>query len=128
MTDIYLNVNNVEDITLAGRTRWKIQNENNNTLKTKGYNLEHNFGHGKENLSQTLCSLNILSFLFHTTQELLDDLYMDVRDEMRTREEFFFAISFTTTLFRFKSFDKLLEFILISRQTEENIDMEPYID
>ncbi len=128
ITDIELHLNNVEDITLAGRTRWKIENENNNTLKTKGYNLEHNFGHGKENLSQTLCSLNILAFLFHTTQELLDDLYMDVRDEMGTREEFFFAISFTTTLFRFKSFDKLLEFILISRQTEENIPMEPYLD
>ena len=53
VTDISLNTNNVEDITLAGRTRWKIENENNNTLKTKGYNLEHNFGHGKENLSQT---------------------------------------------------------------------------
>jgi len=128
VTDITMHLNNVEDITLAGRTRWKIENENNNTLKTKGYNLEHNFGHGKENLSQTLCSLNILAFLFHTTQELLDDLYMDVRDEMGTREEFFFAISFTTTLFRFKSFDKLLEFILISRQTEENIDMKPYVE
>ena len=128
ITDIELHLNNVEDITSASRTRWKIENENNNTLKTKGYNLDHNFGHGKENLSQTLCSLNILAFLFHTTQELLDDLYMDVRDEMGTREEFFFAISFTTTLFRFKSFDKLLEFILISRQTEENIPMEPYVD
>ena len=36
----------VADIALAGRTRWKVENENNNTLKTKGYHLEHNFGHG----------------------------------------------------------------------------------
>jgi hypothetical protein len=26
------------DIVLAGRTRWKVENENNDTLKTKGYN------------------------------------------------------------------------------------------
>jgi hypothetical protein len=30
----------------AGRARWKVENENNNTLKTKGYHLEHNYGHG----------------------------------------------------------------------------------
>ncbi|MBE7503792.1 MAG: hypothetical protein HS113_26600 [Verrucomicrobiales bacterium] len=27
---------------VARRARWKIENENNNTLKTKGYHLEHN--------------------------------------------------------------------------------------
>ena len=57
---------NVAAFIEAGRTRWKIENENNNTLKTKGYHFEHNFGHGKENLSETLLSLNLLSFLFHT--------------------------------------------------------------
>jgi len=30
----------------GGRCRWKIENENNNTLKTKGYHFEHNYGHG----------------------------------------------------------------------------------
>jgi len=49
----------------GGRSRWKIENENNNTLKTKGYHLEHNFGHGKENLCSVLTSLNILAFLMH---------------------------------------------------------------
>ena len=128
VTDIVIHQNNVEDIALAGRTRWKIENENNNTLKTKGYHLDHNFGHGKENLSQTLCTLNILAFLFHTIQEIMDDLYMEVKDEMGTIEEFFIAVSLLTTMFRFKSFDKLLEFILISRRTEENVDMEPYVE
>ncbi len=36
---------------------------NNNTLKTGGYKLEHNFGHGKNGLSELLFTLNILSFL-----------------------------------------------------------------
>ena len=36
VTDIKITAKNVIDIALAGRTRWKIENENNNTLKTKG--------------------------------------------------------------------------------------------
>ena len=127
VTDIKLISNNVIDIATAGRTRWKIENENNNTLKTKGYHLDHNFGHGKENLSKTLCSLNILAFLFHTVQELDDDLYMELRENIGTREEFFTGINFLTTLFNFKSLNKLMEFILISRQTEENVDMKGYV-
>jgi hypothetical protein len=127
VTDININKDNIEDIIKAGRTRWKIENENNNTLKTKGYNLEHNFGHGKDNLSKTLCSLNILAFLFHTVQELDDDLYIELRQNIGTREEFFTGINFLTTLFNFKSFNKMLEFILISRQTEENVDMKGYV-
>jgi hypothetical protein len=127
ITDINLTSSNVIDIATAGRTRWKIENENNNTLKTKGYHLDHNFGHGKENLSKTLCSLNILAFLFHTVQELDDDLYMKLRENIGTREEFFTGINFLTTLFNFKSLNKLMEFILISRQTEENVDMKGYV-
>ena len=127
VTNIELHSNNVVDIATAGRTRWKIENENNNTLKTKGYHLDHNFGHGKENLSKTLCSLNILSFLFHTVQELDDDLYIELRSNIGTREEFFQYINMMSIMFNFKSFNKLMEFILISRQTEENVDMKGYI-
>ena len=103
------------------------ENENNNTLKTKGYNLEHNFGHGQKNLSKTLCSLNILSFLFHTVQELEDELYVELRDEIGSREKFFSGINLLTTMFNFKSFNSMIEFILRSRQSNENIDMEPYV-
>ena len=127
ITDLTIHQNNVEDITKAGRSRWKIENENNNVLKTKGYNLEHNFGHGKQYLSQTLCSLNILAFLFHTVQDLTDELYIELRDEMGTREEFFTAISFLSTMFTFKSFDKMMEYILISRRSDKNISLEGYV-
>ncbi|MEA3499209.1 MAG: transposase [Campylobacterota bacterium] len=127
VTDLNIDTNNIEDIIIAGRTRWKIENENNNILKTKGYHLEHNFGHGKENLSQTLCTLNILAYLFHTVQDLTDDTYIELREHIGAREEFFTGINFLTTMFNFKSFDKMIEFILLSRQTDENIDMKPYI-
>jgi hypothetical protein len=38
-------------------------------LKTKGYHLEHNFGHGKKNLSALLMTFNLLAFLFHTVSK-----------------------------------------------------------
>ncbi|NET40283.1 MAG: ISNCY family transposase, partial [Cyanothece sp. SIO1E1] len=57
-TNHLLSDQTVEDIVLAGRTRWKVENENNNTLKTKGYHLEHNFGHGQHHLSAFLATLN----------------------------------------------------------------------
>ena len=46
-----VTIENVASFAAAGRARWKIENENNNTLKTKGYHFEHNFGHGKQCLA-----------------------------------------------------------------------------
>ena len=50
ITNHRLTADNVVAVAQAGRGRWKIENENNNVLKTKGYHLEHNFGHGKQYL------------------------------------------------------------------------------
>ena len=61
---------NVAEFAAAGRARWKIENETFNVLKTKGYNLEHNFGHGKETLASVLVVLNLLAFGFHTAAML----------------------------------------------------------
>ena len=93
----------VEGIVLAGRTRWKVENENNNTLKTKGYNLEHNFGHGKEHLSSFLATLNILSLLFHTLLELLDEKYRLIRAHLPTRKTFFDDLRALTRYLYFES-------------------------
>ena len=73
----------------AGRARWKIENEDINTLKTKGYNLEHNFGHGKKHLSETLATLNILAFLLHTMLDLDDRRYQLLRTTRGRRTRFF---------------------------------------
>jgi hypothetical protein len=47
ITNHRLRADNVVAVAQAGRGRWKIENENNNGLKTTGYHLEHNLGHGK---------------------------------------------------------------------------------
>lgn len=41
----------VASVVAADRSRWKTENENHNVLQTKGYHLEHNFGHGQQHLS-----------------------------------------------------------------------------
>ena len=102
---------NVEDLVLFARSRWKIENENNNTLKTKGYNLEHNFGHGEQCLANTLATLNLLSFLLHTAQEFWDPAYRTVRSLM-PRWRLFDQMATLTTYILFDSFDQLMEVIL----------------
>ncbi|MEM6699386.1 MAG: hypothetical protein AAF599_13375 [Bacteroidota bacterium] len=59
----------------AGRSRWKIENETFNTLKNQGYNFEHNYGHGKENLCTNLVLLMMLAFFVDQLQQLLNPLF-----------------------------------------------------
>ncbi len=47
ITNHNITTDNIVSLIEAGRAKWKIENENNNILKTKGYHLKHNFGHGK---------------------------------------------------------------------------------
>lgn len=111
-TDYTLNKNNVEDIVKAGRTRWKIENENNNTLKTKGYNFSHNFGHGKKHLSALLASLIILAFLVHTILGWFDKCYQLLRKALSRRKTFFDDVRGLTRYLYFDSWQSLMEFML----------------
>jgi hypothetical protein len=70
VTDLPVTANTVAELAACGRARWKIENETFNVLKTTGYNLEHNFGHGKETLASVLVTLNLLAFAFHTAAYL----------------------------------------------------------
>ena len=81
-----------------GRARWKVENENNNVLKTKGYHLEHNFGHGSQHLASVLLSLNLLAFLFHTVLDLVDERYRAIRAELGKRRTFFQDVEALITL------------------------------
>jgi len=102
----------VAAVARAGRGRWKIENENNNVLKTKGYHMEHNFGHGKKYLSAFLLSLNLLAFLFHTVLEWSDDTYALLRRVLARRQTFFEDIRALTRYMVFDSWQHLLDFML----------------
>ena len=76
-------------VAAAGRCRWKTENENHNVLKTKGYHLEHNFGHGQTHLAASLLTLNLLAFLFHSVLYLTESAGKQIRQKRGTRKGFF---------------------------------------
>ncbi len=70
VTDINIKEENIRELVRGGRCRWKIENETFNTLKNQGYHIEHNYGHGKKNLSMNFFLLNLLAFFMHQIFEL----------------------------------------------------------
>lgn len=125
ITNYTVSAQNVEAVVEAGRCRWKIENEDINTLKTKGYHFEHNFGHGQRFLSQTLLSLNIISFLFHTILELRDKRCALLRATLPRRDTFFQHIAALTQYLCFASWQHLLLFMLTRLKLEDPYHDDP---
>jgi Transposase DDE domain len=78
VTDLRVSKRNVYKLMRAGRARWKIENETFNTLKNQGYNFEHNYGHGEQNLSVVFATLMMLAFLVDQAQQLCCALFRAV--------------------------------------------------
>jgi hypothetical protein len=78
ISDITLTQENVYRVMRAGRAHWKIENETFNTLKNQGYNFEHNYGLGKQNLSMVFVKLMMLAFLVDQVQQLCCALFQTV--------------------------------------------------
>ena len=112
ITDFNITDASVAALVATARARWKIENENNNVLKTKGYHLEHNFGHGKKHLASLLAALNILAFLYHTFLSFTDENYRLIRAVLPTRKTFFDDLRALTRYLLFNSWDALLDFMM----------------
>jgi hypothetical protein len=69
----------------AGRARWKIENETFNTLKNQGYNFEHNYGHGQQNLATNLALLMFLAFTVDQVIQRCWRVFRQVRGGLRTK-------------------------------------------
>ena len=78
VTDLRVNKRNVYQLMRGGRARWKIENETFNTLKNQGYNVEHNYGHGEQNLSVVFATIMMLAFLVDQAQQLCCALFQAV--------------------------------------------------
>lgn len=125
ITHHQVTADNVAEVAQAGRGRWKIANENNNILKTKGYHIEHNFGHGQPYLAAIMLSLNLIAFLFHTVLEWSDTKYALLRKVLARRQTFFEDIC---TLMRYMVFDNwqhLMEFMLRGLELESRLEPQP---
>jgi hypothetical protein len=75
VTDFVVTPETVAAIVGIGRSRWKIENEQFNVHKNHGYEVEHNYGHGRQTLSMVFYLLNLLAFLAHKLLEFGDRLY-----------------------------------------------------
>jgi len=75
VTNLEVTTENVATVVGIGRSKWKIENEHFNVQKNHGYELEHNYGHGKKNLAMVFYLLNLLAFLTHKIIERGDRLY-----------------------------------------------------
>ena len=122
ITNHRVTAENVAAVAQAGRGRWKIENENNNVLKTKGYHVEHNFGHGQQSLAAVMRSLNLLALLFHTVLEWSDDKYALLRRVLARRQTFFDDLRTLTRYMVFDSWDHLLDFMLRGLELPSSLD------
>jgi hypothetical protein len=82
ITDFRITRRNGGLLTRGGRTRWKIENETFNTLKNQGYQFEHNYGHGYQNLSVVFAFLMMLAFLVDQVQQLCCPLFQAVWEKL----------------------------------------------
>ncbi len=87
ITDIEINCKNASSIMLGGRKRWAIENETFNTLKNQGYNYEHSFGHGKQNLATNFALLMMLAFLVDQVQEMCCSNFKKALEKVKTKKK-----------------------------------------
>jgi len=108
ITDLPVDRDNVAEMAACGAARWKIENESFNTLKNQGYHLEHNFGHGSQNLSAVLTTLNLLAFACHTICALAIPLWRAAADAIGTRKRFFEHLRSITVFLVFSGWEDIL--------------------
>jgi len=101
----------VEEIKRGGRSRWKIENETFNTLKNQGYHFEHNYGHGKKNLSVVFAMLMMLAFSVDQIQQLCNPLFKAAWEKCGTKKAFWEELRTAFRAFVVTSMSELYELI-----------------
>ena len=87
ITDLNIEQDNILDLMKMGRSRWMIENETFNTLKNQDYNFEHNYGHGKNNLTNNMCVFMFISFLIDQIQKLCCPLFQKVLEKAKRKKK-----------------------------------------
>ena len=119
VTSLKVSRENVAEIAACARARWKIENESFNILKNNGYHLEHNFGHGKQNLAMLFAAMNMLAFAIHTACDCLEDLWVKAREAKGARKRFFEHIRTITAYLVFPDWQTLMTTLINSKPPPE---------
>lgn len=112
ITDLKIEGEFVETFVEAARTRWKIENECFNVLKNNGYEMEHNYGHGKEYLAANYFLLTLLSHLFHQVHQLVDEVYQKLRIKKGPLVVFWNDLKATIKMILFDTWEQLFNYLL----------------
>ncbi len=112
VTDLRITRGNARHLVRGGRARWKIENETFNTLKNQGYQFEHNFGHGRQNLSVVFAMLMMLAFLVDQAQQLCCPLFRAVWKKLGSKRALWDNLRSHFRHFTFTSMQHLYEVIL----------------
>ena len=112
ITDLHITRRNAWLLARGGRARWRIENETFNTLKNQGYHYEHNYGHGRQNLSAVFAMPMMLAFLVDQTQQLCCGLFRAVWEKPGSKRALWDNLRSHFRHFRFRSMRHLYEAIL----------------
>ena len=112
VTDLTITPENVEEVMRAGRARWKIENETFNTLKTHGYNLEHNYGLGKKHLSAVFAILMMLAFLVDQVQQMSCHLFQAALKELGSKRALWEMMRNYFRIFRVDSMETIFRVLV----------------
>ncbi len=112
---------NVSKLVVGGRCRLKIENETFNTLKNQGYHLDHNFGHGKKNLSTVFATLMFLAFLVDQVQQLCCPLFAQAMGRFNTRRAYWHHLRCCFEAFSLSSWTGLYKAIIEGNTRNQRI-------
>ncbi len=119
ISDLTLSRENVYKIMRAGRARWKIENEVFNTLKNLGYHFEHNYGHGKQNLSSVFGTLMLLAFLLDQVQEYCCTLFKAAKNRFYSKKTFWEKLRSTFFEYEIEKWEDLYFSIIYDHKGEK---------
>ena len=123
ITDIEITKKNISTLVRGGRCRWKIENECFNTLKNQGYHIEHNYGHGSQNLCFNFFLLTLLAYFFHQIFELTDNLFQSCRKKFGSKRHMWETLRAYIKILVFSTWEHLLDFALTP--TKYKISLQP---
>ena len=111
VTSLKIRKTNVDQIMRGGRCRWKIENEQFNTLKNQGYHFEHNYGHGYNHLCNVMAHLMLLAFLVDQMVQAFNRTFNLVWKEIKARNRLWERIRAIYLSFLVNSFNELFDII-----------------
>ncbi len=116
ITDLDITEDNVYLFMRGARARWKIENETFNTLKNQGYYFGHNYGLGKQHLTEVFVFLMMLAFWVDQIQQLCCPLFNAVWKKWKSKRSLWEKVRIHFHAFVIETMEDLYRSILDHKQ------------